>query len=80
MSLRLFEMRPKPAGAAFPNDRIVLVVAASAEEAFNAVDRAIGAPAEGPFTPQRVEFHDLGQHTGPEEPGAVFVNGYLIAG
>jgi hypothetical protein len=79
--MRLFEMRPAHTGDADPVgvEGIVLVVAETEAEAAEAIRAALGTP-EGPaFPPDAVVLNDLGLHSGPEEPGSVFVNGYRVA-
>lgn len=80
MSARhLYEFRPAPFGA-LPNppSRIVLVVAGCEADASAAIRRALG-PALGPRPPiGRLALNDLGPHDGPEEAGAVFVDGYRV--
>lgn len=59
----------------------VLVVAGDRNEAIIAASAALGlgdAPL-GLFPDCTLCCEDLGEHVGPEPPGAVFVNGFRIA-
>ena len=79
--MRLFEMRPARAGGAEPEtvNGIVLVVAEDEEAAAEAIQAALGDPDCPGFRADDLVLNDLGLHSGPEEPGSVFVNGYRVA-
>ena len=79
--MRLVEMRPAGDGLADmdPVNGIVLVVAETEEAAAEAIQAALGTPEEPAFVGDAVVLNDLGLHSGPEEPGSVFVNGYRVA-
>lgn len=79
--MRLFEMRPARVGEAETDsvNGIVLVVAENEQAAAEAIQAALGDPQGPAFPAEAVVLNDLGTHSGPEEPGSVFVNGYRIA-
>lgn len=79
--MRLFEMRSTAAGVgdAAPVMGIVLVTAETEEAALKALQVALRTPDGPTLDAGAVILNDLGLHTGPEEPGSVFVNGYRIA-
>lgn len=79
--MRLYELRTAPTGPAGPGpiDRIVLVIAETEREATEAIRSALVLPEEPVLSAGTLALNDLGLHSGPEEPGSVFVNGYRIA-
>jgi len=82
-ALHLYELRPDAAArGVHPAGRIVLVVAGSEVDASAAIRRALHAGDDDPRfagSSAPLALEDLGPHDGPEEPGAVFVDGYRIA-
>ena len=64
------------------SDPLILVIADDPDAARKAAETALGMDDAAPPVPQpeEVSVVELGPHKGPEEPGSVFLNGFLIVG
>lgn len=84
--MRLYHLVIEPGGPSGPRsgpagNPMVLVVAASAQEARAAITAALNVEAAvaSALRLDQLPILELCPHTGPEAPGSVFLNGFLIA-